>query len=128
MRWLVDNYRPFFQSIKWPIDQMLRGFDWTLNAVPPTLMIIVFALVAWQIAGGRLALGTAGSLVIVGLIGVWSQTMTTLSIVFTALVICLLFGIPLGILSARNDRFQAFIRPVLDGMQTIPASCTWSRW
>ena len=121
LRWLVDNYRPFFQTIKWPVDQMLKGFDWALNSVPPTLMIIVFALVAWQIAGGRLALGTAVSLVCVGLIGVWSQTMTTLSIVFTALVICLLLGIPLGILAARNDRFQAFIRPVLDGMQTIPA-------
>ena len=121
IRWLVDNYRPLFQTIKWPIDQMLKGFDWALNSVPPTLMIVFFALVAWQIAGGRLAMGTIASLILVGLIGVWSQTMTTLSIVFTALVICLLFGIPLGILAARNDRFQAFIRPVLDGMQTIPA-------
>jgi len=121
LRWLVDNYRPFFQSIKWPVDQVLKAFDWALNSVPPTVMIVLFALVAWQIAGRRLALGIAGSLVFVGLIGVWSQTMTTLSIVFTALVICLLFGIPLGILAARSDRFQAFIRPVLDGMQTIPA-------
>ena len=121
IRWLVDNYRPFFQSIKWPIDQMLNGFDWALNAVPPTVMVLIFALVAWQVAGGRLAFGIAASLVFVGLIGVWSQTMTTLSIVLTALVICLLFGIPLGILAARNDRFQAAIRPVLDGMQTIPA-------
>ena len=52
LRWLVDNYRPFFQAIKWPVDQMLEGFDWALNSVPPTLMIIFFALVAWQIAGG----------------------------------------------------------------------------
>ena len=121
LRWLVDNYRPFFQSIKWPIDQVLRGFDWTLNSVPPTVMIVVFGLIAWQVAGARLAAGIAGSLVFVGLIGVWSQTMTTLSIVFTALVICILFGIPLGILAARNDRFQSVLRPVLDGMQTIPA-------
>ena len=28
LRWVVDNYRPFFQSIKWPIDQMLGGFEW----------------------------------------------------------------------------------------------------
>ena len=121
LRWLVDNYRPFFQSIKWPIDQMLQGFDWALNAVPPTLMILVFGLIAWQVAGARLAVGIALSLVFVGLIGVWSQTMTTLSIVFTALVICVTIGLPLGILAARNDRFQSVLRPVLDGMQTIPA-------
>ena len=121
LRWLVDNYRPFFQSIKWPVDQVLKSFDWVLNSVPPTVMIILFGLIAWQIAGARLAVGVAGSLVFVGLIGVWSQTMTTLSIVFTALVICVLFGIPLGILAARNDRVQSFMRPLLDGMQTIPA-------
>ena len=121
LRWLVDNYRPFFQSIKWPVDQMLKGFDWALNSVPPTVMIIVFGLIAWQVAGARLAVGIALSLVFVGLIGVWSQTMTTLSIVFTALVICVSLGLPLGILAARNDRFQSVLRPVLDGMQTIPA-------
>ena len=121
LRWLVDNYRPFFQSIKWPVDQMLRGFDWALNSVPPTVMIIVFGLIAWQVAGARLAAGIALSLGFVGLIGVWSQTMTTLSIVFTALVVCVSFGLPLGILAARNDRFQNVLRPVLDGMQTIPA-------
>ena len=121
LRWLVDNYRPFFQSIKWPIDQMLKGFDWALNSVPPTLMIVAFGLIAWQVAGARLAAGTVLSLVFVGLIGVWSQTMTTLSIVFTALVICVSIGLPLGILAARNDRFQSVLRPVLDGMQTIPA-------
>ena len=121
LRWLVDNYRPFFQSIKWPVDQMLRGFDWALNSVPPTIMIVLLGLLSWQIAGGRLAIATMLSMIFVGLIGVWSSTMTTLSIVFTALVICLLFGIPLGILAARNDRFQRLLRPVLDGMQTIPA-------
>ncbi|WP_246804891.1 hypothetical protein [Desulfosarcina cetonica] len=25
--WLVDNYRNFFQVIKWPIEQTLNGFD-----------------------------------------------------------------------------------------------------
>ena len=50
--------------------------------------------------------------------------MITLSIVFTALVLCVLIGIPLGILVSRNDRFEAALRPMLDAMQTIP-SCVY---
>jgi glycine betaine/proline transport system permease protein len=33
---------------------------------------------------------------------------------------CALIGIPLGIMSGRSDRFQTFLRPCLDAMQTIP--------
>ena len=121
LRWLVDNYRPFFQAMKWPVDQVLRNFEWALGSVPPTLMLIIFALAAWQIAGIRLMLGVVASLFLVGFLGIWPQTMTTLAVVFTAVVLCLIIGLPLGIWAARSDRFYGFARPVLDGMQTIPA-------
>ena len=121
LRWLVDNYRPFFQAMKWPVDQVLRNFEWALGSVPPTLMLTIFALAAWQIAGVRLMLGVVASLLLVGFLGIWPQTMTTLAVVFTAVVLCLIIGLPLGIWAARSDRFYGFARPVLDGMQTIPA-------
>ena len=121
LRWLVDNYRPFFQAMKWPVDQVLRNFEWALGSVPPTLMLAVFALAAWQLAGIRLMLGVVASLLFVGFLGIWPQTMTTLAVVFTAVVLCLIIGLPLGIWAARSDRFYGFARPILDGMQTIPA-------
>ena len=121
LRWLVDNYRPFFQALKWPVEQVLRNFEWALEGVPPTLMLIIFALIAWQLAGVRLMMAVVLSLLFVGYLGVWSETMTTLSVVLTALVLCLVIGIPLGIWAARSDRFFRIVRPILDGMQTIPA-------
>lgn len=119
--WMVDNYRPLFQAMKWPVDQVLGNFEWLLSGVPPLPMLILLALIAWQLAGPRLMGVVLGTLGFLGFIGVWEEAMITLSVVLTALTLCLVIGIPLGILAARSDRFYAIIRPILDGMQTIPA-------
>ena len=37
------------------------------------------------------------------------------------MLVCAIIGLPLGILAGKNDRFERFVRPVLDTMQTIPA-------
>jgi glycine betaine/proline transport system permease protein len=121
LRWIVDNYRPFFQAVKAPVDSMLQSFSAALGAVPPVVVIIVIALVAWQIAGIRLAVGLAATLIFVGFIGVWPETMLTLAIVLTSLMFSLALGIPLGIWASRSETLYAILRPLLDGMQTIPA-------
>ncbi len=121
LRWVVDNYRPFFQAVKAPIDSMLQSFMAALGAVPPMVVIIVVALIAWQIAGIRLAIGLAATLLFVGFIGVWPETMLTLAIVLTSLIFSLVIGIPLGIWASRSETLYAILRPLLDGMQTIPA-------
>ncbi|CCE99391.1 putative glycine betaine transporter membrane protein (plasmid) [Sinorhizobium fredii HH103] len=121
LRWAVDNYRPFFQAVKAPVDSMLLSFTAALGAVPPMVVILVVALVAWQIAGIRLALGLAAILLFVGFIGVWPETMLTLAIVLTSLLFSLALGIPLGIWASRSETLYAILRPLLDGMQTIPA-------
>jgi len=119
--WLVPNFRPVFRALQWPIDQVLSGTEGILLAIPFVLFVVLAGLIAWWIAGRGVALFTAGSLVFLDLLGVWSETMTTLAMVLTAVAFCALVGIPLGILAARSDRFAAAIRPVLDIMQTTPA-------
>ncbi|MEI9425875.1 ABC transporter permease subunit [Mesorhizobium sp. Cs1299R1N1] len=119
--WVVQQYRPLFQSLKWPVDQLLTAFAVVLNGIPPLVTIIAFGLVAWQIAGWRLAAQVVVLLSIIGFLGIWPETMTTLSLVFTAVVVCTIIGIPLGVLAARSDRAAAICRPILDTMQTIPS-------
>lgn len=51
----------------------------------------------------------------------WGLAMTTLAIVAASVILCVLIGLPLGVLAGKSDRFEGFIRPVLDTMQTIPA-------
>lgn len=119
--WLSTNLRAFFQSIKWPVEQVLEGIETVLLAVPPTVMLILIALLAWRAAGWKVALFTLFSLALVGFTNMWALTMTTLAMVLAAVVFCIVVGVPLGILAARSDGFAAGIRPVLDVMQTTPA-------
>jgi len=119
--WLVDNYRDVFQALKWPVDQTLNGFDAGLNALSPLIVIAVLAFAAWKFSGKGLAIFTVITLTVIGLLGLWMETMTTLAMVLSSVIFCALVGIPLGIWAGRSDAFEAGIRPVLDAMQTTPA-------
>ncbi|TVR85208.1 MAG: proline/glycine betaine ABC transporter permease [Trueperaceae bacterium] len=121
INWLTLNYRPTFQAMKVPIEVILQNVDSFLQWLPPLVFIVLLALFAWRVAGRRIGLFTVAAFVLIGMIGLWSLTMTTLSMVIASVLVCMVMGIPLGILAARSDRFRATLRPVLDVMQTTPA-------
>lgn len=121
LTWTVEHFRDVFQSIRIPIDLVLRTIGDFFSSIPATVFIVVVTLLAWQFAGRKIAIGTFISLIIIGLIGAWSEAMITLSLVFTSVFFCLVIGIPIGILVANNDRFSLVMRPILDAMQTTPA-------
>ncbi len=118
--WLVGNFRPAFQAIKWPVEKVLNGLDGVLQATPFIVILVLVTLLAWRVAGRGVALFTIVAFLVLDAVGVWSETMTTLSMILTAVVFCAVIGIPLGIAAAASDRFASGLRPVLDIMQTIP--------
>lgn len=121
VNWLVEGYRWFFQLIKWPVDFILSGVSDGLLATSPLLVIALFGAIAWRVSGLKLAIFTLLSLVLIGLLGFWSETMITLEMVFSSVVFCTLVGVPFGIWAGRSDRVNNVLRPILDAMQTTPA-------
>lgn len=119
--WVVSNFRPVFQAVRWPIDATLTSVESGLQAVPAVFVILLASLIAWQVAGRRLAIGTAVSFICIGLIGAWSEAMVTLALVLTSVLFCVVIGLPMGIWLARSDRAMVALRPILDAMQTTPA-------
>ncbi|WFS61765.1 proline/glycine betaine ABC transporter permease [Pseudodesulfovibrio thermohalotolerans] len=119
--WLVDYHREFFQMLKWPVDKLLTGFEHGLTSLHPLIVITVVCFLALKFSGKRLALFSLLAMLLVGFLGLWEDTMTTLAMVLSSVVICAVIGIPLGIMSGRSDKFEAGLRPVLDAMQTTPA-------
>ncbi|MDC0611872.1 glycine betaine/L-proline ABC transporter permease ProW [Vibrio sp.] len=121
LEWLVQHGRPVFQAIRVPIDLILTSFQTALTSTPAPIMLLILFLIAWQLAGPRLGIGTLCSLIAIGLIGAWNGAMITLALVLTSVFFCMLLGLPLGIWLARSDTAAKIIRPILDAMQTTPA-------
>ncbi|MFH8132798.1 glycine betaine/L-proline ABC transporter permease ProW [Pantoea osteomyelitidis] len=119
--WVVSHFRPLFQGIRVPVDYILSAFQQLLLGMPAPVAILVFALIAWQLSSLGMGVATLISLVLIGAIGAWSQAMVTLALVLTALLFCIIIGLPLGIWLARSERAARIIRPLLDAMQTTPA-------
>ncbi len=121
VEWLVAGYRPQFQAVKWPIEKMLNYINGFLQWLPAVVVILAILIIAWKAAGLKVGIFSFVTLTFIGFLGMWSETMTTLAMVISAVVICVLIGVPLGILSSRSNRFESLLRPVLDAMQTTPA-------
>lgn len=119
--WLVLNYRDMFQIIKMPIEISLEALEWFFTVLPPFVIILLFAAAAWRYAGKSVTVFTILTFLLIGYLGLWEATMTTLAMVISSVFFCALAGIPLGIMSGRSDRFEMYLRPCLDAMQTTPA-------
>lgn len=112
----------FIEALFDPLKEFLLWFQWLLLATPWPIVILAVCALAWL--GSRswkLVLGTAIAFMAIGYLGMWEDTMVTMAMVSVATLLCIGFGIPIGILMARSDRLQAMITPVLDIMQTIPS-------
>jgi glycine betaine/proline transport system permease protein len=79
------------------------------------------AATGWLTGGWKLAVLALAGLMAVGALGLWDLSMATLGLTAAAVILSLAVGIPLGILAARNRRLNAFLTPILDVMQIMPA-------
>ena len=118
--WLF-NQRPLFKKLSAPIDTVLNSLDNLFNFVPFPIVVLLIAFAAHKTNGIRFTIFTIISLIFIDLVDVWSETMTTLAMIFTAVLFCIIIGIPLGILASRSKIFETILRPILDVMQTIPS-------
>jgi len=120
INFIVDNFRPFFQAIGFPIRWTLQNVEWVFQAIPPLIFMIIIAGISWKLANRKIAIYSTIALTLIGFVGIWEEAMVSLALVITAVIFCLVVGIPLGIISAKNDRLERLIRPLLDVMQTLP--------
>ena len=103
------------------IRHVLTWIEDALLWLPYPVLIAAVALLAWRMAGLGVALFSGGSLLSIGFVGFWPSAMETLSLMLTSVAISTLIAIPIGIIAARSNTVDTALRPVLDGMQTMPS-------
>lgn len=119
--WLAINLAAFWDVVAWPIDALLGAFTGFLQWVPWPIVVVAVLALGWVLRNWKVGLVSGVSLLGMGFLGAdfWDLGMQTFAMIITAVVFCVILGIPLGILAARNDNFDEALRPALDAMQTI---------
>jgi len=108
-------------SIFEPLLKMLVFFEKTLIATPwPIFMIVLVALTYWGSRSIKLCIGTVLAFVFIGYFRMWEETMSTIAIILTSVIMAVAIGLPTGIAMSRSDRTQKIVTPILDIMQTMP--------
>lgn len=122
MNWLLVNFDSFFDFIGFIILQLIMVFENIFIFMPWFILIPLAGLAGWKIVG-KISTGITFMvlLFLIGTFGYWELAMKTLSLVITSVTFALIIGLPQGILMARSDKVEAFLKPLLDGMQTMPS-------
>jgi glycine betaine/proline transport system permease protein len=119
--WLTQHGASTFDAIASSLETMIHGLTFALTWFNPFVLIGLIALLAHfiQRKWGLTAFVVISFLLILNL-GYWDQTLETLAQVLFATFVCVIIGVPLGIIAAHKPMFYTVMRPVLDLMQTVP--------
>ena len=112
-----ESIENFFDPVLW----FLIWFEKLLLNTPwPIIILLVAGLCYLGARSWKLSIGSLLTFALIGYLGMWEDTMSTMALISVATILCIVIGIPLGVWMGRSDRVQVLIMPILDVMQTIP--------
>jgi len=117
--------RKYGDAIESFFDPLLFFLVWLeklLITSPWPIIILVICILAWfGSRSWKLVVGSAIAFILIGYFGMWNDCMATVAIISVCTIICIVVGIPIGVVMSKSDRAEKAIVPVLDMMQTIPS-------
>ncbi|THF52064.1 ABC transporter permease [Allorhizobium terrae] len=118
----VRAYGDFLDNLLHPLQLFLNWLQSLFVNTPWIIMILALCAIVYFVSRDwKTTFGTAIAMMVIGLTGLWKDTMVTLSMVTVCTICSIVIGIPVGIWMARSDRVQSIFNPVLDVMQTMPS-------
>ncbi len=119
--WLVRNWGGMFDGIDKLITIIMVKLEDGLKWIPWPVSTAAVCIAAMIIVGWRLGVLALLSFLFIGLMNRWDSAVETIAIIIFSVTMSVLIALPLGILGARSDRANGIMRPILDGMQTMPS-------
>jgi glycine betaine/proline transport system permease protein len=127
LRTWVDDNRDTSPIFLYGFNYLRLGVALLVNAMHAVLyglgwagLVAVTGALAAVLAGWRIAVLAVLGFLSFGVLGLWQESVDTLVLTLSAVVLAVLIGVPIGVLAARVPAIGAALRPVLDVMQILP--------
>lgn len=119
--WVRDNGEWFLDFLSVVMETLIDSILWVLQGPHPLIVIVAFVALTWLIQRNW----KVCAFIFLGFLFIlnqdyWEETTESLTLVLSACVVCMAIGVPIGIASAHRPKLYAYLRPVLDLMQTLP--------
>ena len=119
--WLTTNGDWLFKWVETAIEYALVYIENVVKWVPWPAIVVGLALLSYAVGRWSMLIFTTFALLFFGFMGLWENTVDTVALMVVAVVISVAVGLPLGVIAARNSLVDNILRPILDGMQTMPS-------
>ncbi len=113
-RWITRLFASFLQAGYMALENFFVESPWIL-------IMSLMTLPALAYGGIRLALFCMFTVYFWGAVDMWEVSMQTLALMGLSVILSVILGVILGIFSSQSDRFENFLKPILDTMQVMPA-------
>ncbi len=120
-RWVTREASWLFDGIKNAIIYALTFIEDVLKWVPWPALVLGLALASFAVGRWALVLFTTFAMLFIGFMDLWENAIDTIALMAVAVALSVGVGLPVGVLGARSQRLDNIMRPILDGMQTMPS-------
>ncbi len=119
--WLTVNGGWFFNGLSTGVTYALVYIEKAFTWIPWPATVAALCLLGFAVGRWPLTIFTAAALLYIGFMDLWENMIDTIALMVVAVVLSVAVGLPLGVLTARNHTVDRIMRPILDGMQTMPS-------
>ena len=123
-----DSVEWVTRTASWAFDGMGTGVTYALVYIEKVLIwtpwpvaVVGLGLMAFAVGRWSLLAFTVLALLFIGFMDLWENTMDTVALMTVAVAVAVSIGLPIGVIGARSNTADGLMRPILDGMQTMPS-------
>ena len=121
VRWLQREGGWLFGGLNSAVVFVLIKIEQGLDWIPWPVIVLGIGLLAFAVGRSPLTLFTVAALLFMGFMDLWENALKTVALMAVAVAVSVGIGFPLGVIGARSRSADNLMRPILDGMQTMPS-------
>ena len=119
--WVRDNGEWALDALSVFMETLIDAILWVLQEPHPMIVIAVFVGLTWLLQRNwKVCLFVLAGFLFILNQDYWEETTESLTLVLSACMVCMAIGVPIGIATAHRPKLYAYMRPILDLMQTLP--------